>query len=102
MLNLVIAGDKYIPSTILESIHNEQDAAAAARPLGDLTPRQREVLKLLVQGLPNKAIAQALGLQEVTVKLHLSRIFKKFGARNRTELVRMVMGADEYGDALRS
>ncbi len=49
------------------------------------------MLKLLVEGLRNKEIAERLGIREVTVKLHLSKIFKKLGAANRTAAVRIVM-----------
>ena len=101
VLKLVIAGHQYIPSTILESLHDESKPAVEEGPLGKLTVRQRQVLKLLVQGLPNKAIAQSLGIQEVSVKMQLTKIFKKFGASNRTELVSMVMGLEDAAAALR-
>jgi two-component system, NarL family, response regulator YdfI len=52
-----------------------------------LTPRETEVLQLLAEGLPNKAIAGTLGISEHTVKFHLSAIFGKLGATSRTEAV---------------
>ena len=52
-----------------------------------LTPRQREVLVLLADGLPNKRICQALDLTEHTVKTHLKAIFTHLGVHNRTECV---------------
>ena len=56
---------------------------------GDLlTPREKEVLQLLAQGLPNKQIAQRIGISENTVKYHISSIYSKLGASNRTEAVR--------------
>jgi DNA-binding NarL/FixJ family response regulator len=56
---------------------------------GDLlTPREKEVLQLLAQGLPNKQIAQRTGISENTVKYHISSIYSKLGASNRTEAVR--------------
>lgn len=51
-----------------------------------LTPRQREVLRLLCEGKPNKIIAHALGMQEGTVKVHVRQIMKKLKATNRTEV----------------
>lgn len=51
----------------------------------DLTPRQREILRLLREGLPNRDIAQRLGIGEGTVKLHVSAVLRRLGARNRTE-----------------
>ena len=52
-----------------------------------LTPREREVLDLVAEGLANVVIAQRLGLTEKTVKNHLHAVFAKLGARNRTEAV---------------
>lgn len=62
-----------------------------AQPAGDaqapLTGREMDVLKRLCQGLANKEIARDLGLQEVTVKLHVKTLYRKIGARNRTHAV---------------
>lgn len=52
-----------------------------------LTPRQREVLLLIAEGLPNKKICQMLDLTEHTVKSHLKAIFTQLGVHNRTECV---------------
>ena len=54
-----------------------------------LTGRENEVLQLLAQGLANKQIALALNISEHTVKFHISAIFGKLGATNRTEAVRL-------------
>lgn len=51
----------------------------------DLTPREREVLGLISEGLANKQIAKQLGLSTGTVRLHVSNILVKLGASNRTE-----------------
>jgi DNA-binding NarL/FixJ family response regulator len=57
----------------------------------DLTPRELEVLELLAQGLPNKAIAQRLGISDQTVKFHVAALSGKLGASNRTRTVRLAM-----------
>lgn len=70
-------------------------APATARPnvsLDALTPRQHEVLTLLVAGLPNKAIARELDINPSTVKFHLSFIFQILGASNRVEAA--MLGAE--------
>jgi len=53
-----------------------------------LTPREVEVLELLAEGLPNKAIAARLGISDQTVKFHVAAICGKLGAANRTDAVR--------------
>src|SRR5438045_4178417 len=57
-----------------------------------LTPREREVLELLAQGLPNKAIAARLAISDQTAKFHVASICGKLGASNRTEAVRIALG----------
>jgi two-component system nitrate/nitrite response regulator NarL len=52
-----------------------------------LTPRELEILRQLVAGMPNKVIANQLNLAEVTVKLHVRRVLKKLGVRNRAAAV---------------
>ena len=53
-----------------------------------LTPREVQVVELLAEGLPNKAIATRLGISDQTVKFHLASIAGKLGAANRTDTVR--------------
>lgn len=54
--------------------------------LGDpLTPREMEVLRLMAEGLPNKAIGARLGVSEHTAKFHVNAILRKLGAQSRTE-----------------
>ncbi len=53
-----------------------------------LTPREVQVLELLAEGLPNKAIADRLKISDQTVKFHVSSISTKLGAANRTDAVR--------------
>jgi DNA-binding NarL/FixJ family response regulator len=52
-----------------------------------LTPREREVLELLGQGLSNRQIAQRLGISEHTAKFHVGSLSGKLGASSRTEAV---------------
>jgi len=54
-------------------------------PVADLTEREREVLDLVGEGLPNKLIARRLGISEKTVKSHLTRVFQAIGVTDRTQ-----------------
>ena len=56
-------------------------------PEEDLTAREREVLSLVAEGLPNKAIALRLGISDHTVKFHINAILSKLGVQSRTEAV---------------
>lgn len=61
---------------------------SGAPPLTEtLTARESEVLQLLAEGLPNKAIAERLNISEHTAKFHVNAILGKLGAQNRTEAV---------------
>jgi DNA-binding NarL/FixJ family response regulator len=60
-------------------------ARRAGRPAAELTPREREVLLMVGQGLPNKLIARRLEISEKTVKAHLTRIFERIGVTDRTQ-----------------
>jgi DNA-binding NarL/FixJ family response regulator len=61
------------------------DARSAPDPLAGLSDREREVLALLLEGLPNKLIARRLEISEKTVKSHLTRIFRELGVTDRTQ-----------------
>jgi NarL family two-component system response regulator YdfI len=63
-------------------------AADTHAPVETLTERESQVLQLIALGLPNKLIAQQLNISEHTVKFHISSIYGKLGATNRTEAVR--------------
>jgi DNA-binding NarL/FixJ family response regulator len=60
-------------------------ARAEERPEVDLSPRERDVLALVAEGMPNKRIAQRLAISESTVKAHLTSIFQRIGVTDRTQ-----------------
>jgi len=65
----------------------DRATASAAAPAEELTPREREVLQLLAEGLPNREIARRLGVSDHTVKFHMNTIFSKLDVHTRTEAV---------------
>ena len=68
------------------------DRAGPAEPLPEpLTRRELDVLALMADGLPNKAIAARLGISDQTVKVHVASITGKLAAANRTEAVRIAL-----------
>ncbi|MFD9469742.1 response regulator transcription factor [Streptomyces goshikiensis] len=79
--------DREVQDRLLATVRTT--APAPTRPLPeDLTPREREVLALIGQGLPNRAIAQRLFVSEATVKTHINNLFAKAGIRDRADAVR--------------
>jgi DNA-binding NarL/FixJ family response regulator len=84
-VRIVLGGGQYFPPRFM--LERPGDPGAGVAPEPALTVRQRDVLRRLAKGLPNKLIARELGLTEGTVKVHLLAIFRALGVRNRTEAV---------------
>ena len=71
----------------LEPLQPGVDDRPIPPPLEPLTGRELDVLRLVAEGLPNKAIAARLGVSDHTVKFHLNAILRKLGAQSRTDAV---------------
>ena len=63
------------------------DAKSAPDPLAGISPRERMVLALLLDGMPNKLIARRLEISEKTVKSHLTSIFRQIGVNDRVQAI---------------
>jgi DNA-binding NarL/FixJ family response regulator len=79
------AGGAEAPSRILLAVGTEMGYPRLGQPL--LSNRELHVLKEVAEGLSNKQIARQLGISEKTVRNHLSRVFHKLEASNRTQAV---------------
>ena len=73
-----------------QALQQREDGAAVRERYATLTPRELEVLALMLQGLRNKQTADRLGISEVTVKVHRHHIMEKMGAGSVAELVGLV------------
>jgi two-component system, NarL family, response regulator len=76
----VHAGEYFVPVPMAEAL-------ATRTPRTQLTPRERDVLSLLIEGKSNKEIGVALDISEATIKSHVSVILMKLGAADRTQAV---------------
>jgi DNA-binding NarL/FixJ family response regulator len=94
-LRLMMTGETYVPVSLLNAARTDPPKPARAREFrvafGNLTPRELDCVELLVRGSTNREIAEQLAISEVTVKLHFNSAFKKMGARNRSDAVRIAM-----------
>jgi len=81
----VLQGGIYVPASALAAVPCT-DGPQELEGLG-LSPRQTEVLSLLVEGVANKGIARELDISEATVKSHISAILYQFGVATRTQVV---------------
>jgi DNA-binding NarL/FixJ family response regulator len=85
-VRLVLAGQVYLPPEVLRGSGPAEPAPASPRRDGpSLTPRQLEVLALLVQGIPNKLICRALSMAEGTLKTHVATIYRGLAVSNRAQ-----------------
>ncbi len=112
-LQLVLAGGIYVPPLNLgldnvallpeeasaEAPHLPMPAMPSAAALDNisLTPRQHEVLALLLQGMPNKLIAREMGLSVETIKDHVAAVLKVLGVSTRTQAVLAVSELSRRG-----
>jgi DNA-binding NarL/FixJ family response regulator len=92
-IHTVAAGDALLSPSVTRRVIDRMasqpvigDAGGDER-LAELTPREREVLELIAQGLGNREIAAALVVEETTVKTHVKRILSKLGLRDRVHAV---------------
>jgi two-component system response regulator DctR len=75
-----------------QALNRRNDGAAVARLRAELTERERDVMQLVVEGRPNKLIADALGISVRTVEVHRARLFEKMGVRSAVELANLLRG----------
>jgi len=84
-LRSILAGGTYVP--LIMSLLNEASSNAADKSSLELTPRQLEVLSLLIKGDTNKVIALKMELAVGTIKMHVTSIMKSLAVSNRTQAV---------------
>ncbi len=83
--------DHAVQERLLASTRAARPPVPAEPPPVDLTPREREVLTLIGQGLSNRGIAEHLFISEATVKTHINNLFAKAGIRDRADAVRRAL-----------
>jgi two-component system nitrate/nitrite response regulator NarL len=87
-LMLVMQGEKVLPSTLVDIFARDRREFGLVAPSDgaqNLTDREKQILRCLLNGSSNKHIARALDISEGTVKVHLKSLMKKISAGNRTQ-----------------
>lgn len=104
-LRLMLSGERFFPAFALETAIDSSglptrggaagpggaDGGGTGSLLDKLSVRERDILRLMIEGGTNKEIARQLSVQEITVKVHLRNIYRKLGAANRAQAVRIAL-----------
>jgi DNA-binding NarL/FixJ family response regulator len=89
VLRLIASGERYVPDyLVISSGAASNSSAKKASGLPALTERERAVFRYLLEGFSNKGIGRRLGIEEVTVALHLRSIYRKLNVKSRVQAVR--------------
>jgi two-component system nitrate/nitrite response regulator NarL len=96
-LRRVSSGQSCLPRTLMLQERSRLSQVAATRAI--LTAREREVVRMVAEGLSNKGIAARLGISEGTTKLHLHHVYSKIGTSKRSYLAKLALSlADAPGE----
>jgi DNA-binding NarL/FixJ family response regulator len=93
-LKQIMDGNNWLPEGMQLDIEKNVPIINIAKLVGELTPKQFQVLKLLQNGLLNKQVAFDLNITEATVKAHISAIFRKLNVNTRTQAVLLLTHLD--------
>ncbi len=96
-IRTVFRNQSFLPPSVATTVladYREQAKADEPEENGNLTTREGEILKLLVEGRTSQEIADLLHLSKKTVMCHRANIYKKLGTHNRTELIRYAVRAE--------
>lgn len=93
----LLKGQRYISPAIASAVINSQERSeegGVSSPLSNLSSREREVMKLLSEGTPNREVAKILHVSPRTIDSHRANIMKKLGIKSNAELVQIAL---KYG-----
>ncbi|MCB0345861.1 MAG: response regulator transcription factor [Bdellovibrionales bacterium] len=87
----VLKGQTYLSPTVCDAMLGVDGSEEGSSPLASLTDREREVMKLLSEGMPNRDVAKTLHISPRTVDSHRANIMKKLGVTSNAELVQIAL-----------
>ena len=103
MVRRAVNGMAQLPARTLAAVLTRQREegrrrAERSKLLGRLTPREREVLRMMARGVDNRAMAARLGIGYSTVRSHVRGVLEKLGAHSKLEAVAVANGLDLLAD----
>jgi two-component system nitrate/nitrite response regulator NarL len=100
-LRQIVNGHNVLPSAPSESIVSREEDASSENGLTALTERERQIMRLVSEGLSNKEIGRRLNITDGTIKVHLHNIFQKLEISNRTVLAALAISQHDRATAQR-
>ena len=94
-LRQVADGQSLLQSPSADQLIGREQSAAAEKAVTMLTERERQIMRLVSEGLSNKEIGRRLGLTDGTIKVHLHHIFQKLDVGNRTALAALAISRND-------
>jgi two-component system invasion response regulator UvrY len=88
-INTILNGKKYISDSLAEKLAEDSYSGKSGNPFNELSPREFEIVSLLLEGKTVTDISHALNIQTSTVGTHKARLFEKLGVTNILELKEM-------------
>ncbi len=85
-INIILNGKKYISETLAENLAEDSFSGKSGNPFNELSPREFEIVSLLLEGKTVTEISQSLNIQTSTVGTHKARLFEKLGVDNILKL----------------
>ncbi|MBR0688302.1 response regulator transcription factor [Bradyrhizobium manausense] len=101
-LRQVANGERILPQPSVEPVTMAGPEINTDSVLAVLTDRERQIMRLVAEGLSNKQIGRRLNIADTTIKVHLHHIFQKLEISNRTELAALAISQNDRGPAVKS
>jgi two-component system, NarL family, nitrate/nitrite response regulator NarL len=100
-LRQVASGERVVPQSWADQDAPAVQAASSDNALAVLTDRERQIMRLVSEGLSNKEIGRRLNLADGTIKVHLHHIFQKLEISNRTALAALAISQSDRGTPIK-
>lgn len=101
-LRQIASGERIVPKSSMDQVVQAGRGVNTDNALSVLTDRERQIMRLVSEGLSNKQIGRRLNTADGTVKVHLHHIFQKLEISNRTELAALAISQNDRGAPVKS